>query len=176
MKSLTIRQPWASLIAAGVKTIETRSRRTHYRGPLAIHAAKADTDATIVPGHPAMPAWDALGECIGAAAPPRGAVVAVADLVDCVPIVGVDWEDCDLDCLVIEQERAWIDRMGVFDLTRVDDQLPYDDFTLGRWAWILDNVRPLAEPVPTKGHQGLRDVPECVAAEIKEHLAWPNRS
>ncbi len=40
MKALTIRQPWASLIAAGVKTIETRSWSTRYRGPLAIHAGK----------------------------------------------------------------------------------------------------------------------------------------
>ena len=40
MKALTVRQPWASLIAAGVKTIETRSWATSFRGPLAIHAGK----------------------------------------------------------------------------------------------------------------------------------------
>lgn len=40
MKALTIWQPWASLIALGAKTIETRSWSTTYRGPLAIHAAK----------------------------------------------------------------------------------------------------------------------------------------
>lgn len=38
MKVLTLHQPWASLIALGVKTIETRSWSTAYRGPLAIHA------------------------------------------------------------------------------------------------------------------------------------------
>ena len=38
MKAITIRQPWASLITLGVKTIETRSSPTKYRGPLAIHA------------------------------------------------------------------------------------------------------------------------------------------
>lgn len=38
MKVLTLHQPWASLIALGVKTIETRSWTTSYRGPLAIHA------------------------------------------------------------------------------------------------------------------------------------------
>ena len=38
MKALTLYQPWASLVALGVKTIETRSWSTPYRGPLAIHA------------------------------------------------------------------------------------------------------------------------------------------
>ena len=39
MKALSLRQPWASLIANGHKTIETRTWRTRYRGPLAIHAS-----------------------------------------------------------------------------------------------------------------------------------------
>jgi hypothetical protein len=40
MKAITILQPWAGLIPAGAKTIETRSWATKYRGPIAIHAAK----------------------------------------------------------------------------------------------------------------------------------------
>lgn len=40
MKAITLWQPWASLIACGAKTIETRSWGTPYRGPLAIHASK----------------------------------------------------------------------------------------------------------------------------------------
>lgn len=39
MRILTLTQPWASLIAIGAKTLETRSWRTGYRGPLAIHYA-----------------------------------------------------------------------------------------------------------------------------------------
>ena len=39
MRALSLRQPWASLIADGHKTIETRTWRTRYRGPLAIHAS-----------------------------------------------------------------------------------------------------------------------------------------
>ncbi|MFI1063885.1 ASCH domain-containing protein [Streptomyces spororaveus] len=35
---LTIRQPWATLIASGAKDVECRSYPTHYRGPLFIHA------------------------------------------------------------------------------------------------------------------------------------------
>ena len=40
MKTLTIWEPWASLIMMGLKRYETRGWATHYRGPLAIHAAK----------------------------------------------------------------------------------------------------------------------------------------
>lgn len=40
MKVITIRQPWATLIAIGEKEFETRSWQTKYRGTIAIHAGK----------------------------------------------------------------------------------------------------------------------------------------
>ncbi len=40
MKALSVRQPWANLIADGSKTIEVRTRPTKYRGPLLIVSAK----------------------------------------------------------------------------------------------------------------------------------------
>lgn len=40
MKGLTLTQPWASAVALGHKKVETRSWRTSYTGPIAIHAAK----------------------------------------------------------------------------------------------------------------------------------------
>ncbi|NUN66337.1 ASCH domain-containing protein [Pseudanabaena biceps] len=42
-KALSIRQPWAWLIANGYKGIENRSWNTTYRGEFFIHAAKAMT-------------------------------------------------------------------------------------------------------------------------------------
>ena len=39
MKTLSIRQPYASLICRGIKTIENRSWTTSYRGKLLIHAS-----------------------------------------------------------------------------------------------------------------------------------------
>ncbi len=38
MKALTVRQPFASRIVAGRKTVENRSRRTSLRGLLVVHA------------------------------------------------------------------------------------------------------------------------------------------
>jgi len=37
---ITVRQPWASLIALGFKHMEFRTRRCHFKGPVVIHAAK----------------------------------------------------------------------------------------------------------------------------------------
>jgi hypothetical protein len=42
VKALTLHQPWAWLVFHG-KSVENRTWPTHYRGPLAIHAAKAMT-------------------------------------------------------------------------------------------------------------------------------------
>jgi ASCH domain len=39
MKSLSIKQPWASLIAHGIKPIENRTWRTKFRGRIYIHAS-----------------------------------------------------------------------------------------------------------------------------------------
>jgi len=44
MKTLTVKQPWASLIVNGVKDIENRTWRTKYRGRILIHVAANDFD------------------------------------------------------------------------------------------------------------------------------------
>jgi len=68
IKALAVHQPWADRIARGEKTIEVRTWRTQYRGPLAICATK-------------RPAVQGL---------PSSAVVAVAELVDCRPFTPAD--------------------------------------------------------------------------------------
>jgi hypothetical protein len=39
MKALTIKQPWASLIAHGIKDIENRTWKTNFRGRIFIHTS-----------------------------------------------------------------------------------------------------------------------------------------
>ena len=39
MKAISIKQPFASLIAYGIKDIENRTRKTNYRGKVYIHAS-----------------------------------------------------------------------------------------------------------------------------------------
>lgn len=79
MKAISLWQPWASAIALNLKRNETRGRLTHYRGPLAIHAAlrwQADQQE-----------FAALERRLGRlpARLPFGAIVAVARLVACRP-------------------------------------------------------------------------------------------
>lgn len=46
MKVITLKQPWASLVANGYKKYEFRSWKLNYRGDILIHAGKAiDKDA-----------------------------------------------------------------------------------------------------------------------------------
>ncbi|MGE0493239.1 MAG: ASCH domain-containing protein [Vulcanimicrobiota bacterium] len=82
MKAITLYQPWATLVALGVKTIETRSWYTGYRGPIAIHAGKSNEHVYLARYH------DPFRQALLAADPekpfdfPLGAVVATATLYD----------------------------------------------------------------------------------------------
>lgn len=42
MKTLTVKNPWALLIALGVKDIENRTWKTNYRGRIFIHASSKE--------------------------------------------------------------------------------------------------------------------------------------
>ena len=70
MKALTICQPYAELIARGLKPIENRTWPTSYRGPLAIHAGKSRE-------------WMDDGDLEAYPSMVFGAVVAIVELVDC---------------------------------------------------------------------------------------------
>jgi hypothetical protein len=43
-------------------------------------------------------------------------------------------------------------------LSEITDQLPYGDFTPGRYAWLLDDVEPVDPPIPARGRQRLWDL------------------
>lgn len=74
MKVITIKQPFATLIAEGLKEYEFRTWRTKYRGELLIHAGKSiDNDA--------MKRFSSLGLEY-----PIGCIIAKVDLTDCVEV------------------------------------------------------------------------------------------
>ena len=87
MKAITIKQPWASLIAAGLKDIENRTWKTNFRGRVLIHAAKVSV----------KDGWSALnGMQIKKVSKhkyklygdnedlPKGAIIGSVEIVDCV--------------------------------------------------------------------------------------------
>lgn len=169
MKAITIWQPWASLLACGAKKYETRSWATRYRGPIAIHAA-----AKKMPGQENMPreAFDAItgalakqyGACrfdwhLGGTKVngdgsdngfdmPRGAVIAVGELIACHPIVSVGWTGSR------ESRIAWVDK-HLFPHYPTAQEMLFGNWTPGRFAWEIANVKMLPEPIPAKGMQGL---------------------
>ncbi len=148
MKAITLHQPWASLIACGAKQIETRSWATKYRGPLAIHAGKKDPREWL---HPCSD-YDFVGVAEKALNGalfyelPRGAVIAIAELVDCFRVTG-------RASLKIGNEKH---ALAVLEngMRITEKEFLFGDYSIGRYAWILANVRAI-EPVPAKGMQRL---------------------
>jgi hypothetical protein len=87
VRLLTIPQPRATLIAVGRIVFDTRPEPTGYRGPIAIHAARSlRTELGLAAlEEPMKGVLAVMGHTL--ATLPRGAVIAVGELVDCVQIV-----------------------------------------------------------------------------------------
>lgn len=150
MDFITLWQPWASLIAYGLKEYETRHWGTRRRGAIAIHAAKRPIDAegrAVIAqvrgtfGNEFFPREHEL---------PMGAVVAVAELKDCLTMASHPIVD-SLNCIAIEQVSELEKAVGYWQVDR--------------FAWKLEQVRKL-EPIPWKGAQGLRQAPPELVALI----------
>lgn len=99
MKALSIKQPWASLIAHGIKDIENRTWKTKFRGRIYVHASQAwnAESAEICVSNPNVKnALEKLGmihnyrdETIGYkgysfSGLEHGAIIGEVDIIDCV--------------------------------------------------------------------------------------------
>jgi len=131
---LTLTQPWATLVALGAKRIETRSWPTHYRGPLLIHAAKGLAGMRQRDYHArcrSEPFASALagGGYTDPADLPRGALVAACDLVD-------------------------VQRIDMFNLPD-EPERSFGTYAGDRFAWFLDRIVRLPDPIPAGGALGL---------------------
>jgi activating signal cointegrator 1 len=134
--TLSLWQPWGSLIAHGFKRFETRS----FKPPqylvgalLAIHAAKrwtADEARQMKTFVLTYPAVRAKLSPDGLLRPPLGAILCVCRLVDYHPTELIRSSLSD-------QERAFGN---------------YDD---GRFAWELEVLKVPPAPIPAKGAQGI---------------------
>jgi hypothetical protein len=143
MKALTIWQPWASLIAHGLKAYETRawSPPADLIGQrLAIHAGKTTRGLDVYAAScalqdPACPRMQALRQLSTAHGSlddlPHGAIIATARLAFAL------LTDGDLGAAVLPAEQA----LG--------------DWRPGRWAWRLVDQVVLPRPILCSGQQGL---------------------
>lgn len=195
MKSLSVIQPWATLIATGAKRIETRSwapPESVIGERLAIHASKSfpvgcrDLCAQLRFFRALKPfiaeplakaeamlrlpvtsaAYARIGRRVVGEALPLGCVIATAKLVAALPILdNADGIDRGVRHVSIDDDGdvlAWslgydavVTAYWVGNHVGDKNEAAFGDYSPGRWAWLLDEVEQLPEPVPAKGSLGL---------------------
>lgn len=128
---ISLWQPWASLIFTGDKKHETRAYRppAKYIGQrIAIHAAKALPPAISLGLHLVCEREWGGGERWRNVVP-RGAIIGTVRLVQ-----------------AYETDEPFINTSQIDRIC--------GDWSPGRFAWLLKDIEPLAEPIPAKGKQG----------------------
>ena len=134
MKVLTVRQPWAHAIINLGKDVENRVWRTHYRGPLLIHAAaqRPSNPREMLAEYMRRPPSEENLRNL-----PLGAIVGAVELWNCIENSDSRWAD--------EGEWHWLvqsprpikpiectGRLGLWTLSdRLMCQLP-------KWTSVLD--------------------------------------
>lgn len=149
MKAISLWEPWASLIRCGAKTWETRHWPTRYRGELLICAAKRCVTAEII--H-----YLSMWAFVGGLAPLIGKPLNLDQ------INNPEWYSIQISDLNFGKAVAivnLVDCKKTDDLTlgEIDTIAPFGDFSLGRFAWKLENLKVI-DPFPVEGKQGFFNV------------------
>jgi len=166
LKCLSLRQPYASLVVAGVKTIETRTSGvlSKHRGPLLIAASQGKGAALDEWGRDRYD-WQ---QPDGWERYPRGVVLGVV-YVQAVgkPVVPMNeypyWQDT-LTALTLAMF------CGETAIAMLQREACFGD-PVGRWLAFLSCAAWLAEPVPVKGRLGL--YPVTLDADLLPEWARP---
>lgn len=153
LTAITLWEPWASAMACGIKTVETRSWRPpdkHIGKRVVIHSARQAFASNGVGGYVVrdldLPAYRTLRDYVGGDPEmhenyPKGSVIAVGTLTAAYPTddVRIAWETDHTD---VVDGRLLVSR----------DEHALGDYTKGRWAWLFTDVRRL-HPNPARGRQ-----------------------
>lgn len=158
MRALTLTQPWAGLVASGLKLVENRDRsiikREDFGMPFALHASRQIDESV----------YDRIAEI----APEIKA--AIADVAESLwyplsritsAVIGV----ATIDNVV--------DPSGRLDGLREMSQLHPDQhrWFFGPVGYVLRDVRALVTPVPCRGWQGFWTLTPEVERAVTEQLA-----
>ena len=148
MKAITIYQPYASLITCEAKQFETRSWSTNHRGPIAIHAAKKRLKPEAFPSWYWKLVFDKIGD-LSYDELPFSSIIATIDIVGCYKILART-----------PDEKATMTTRAVEIVTGEQIVVRGSEILFGEWhedwyAWKLENVNVLTEPIPGRGQQGI---------------------
>jgi hypothetical protein len=97
--ALSVKQPWAALLAAGLKTIEVRRWPTARRGRILIHAARVPDERAEAWAHVPQE-WRETAQLLGG-------VVGVGELIDCKKYQTV--EEFQADQLHHRNDPSWFE-------------------------------------------------------------------
>jgi len=169
--AITIDQPQASLIALGVKTIETRASNTKYRGRLIIHAGSRCKigkigEYSVEDDTPQKsPKQYLLHGPLARPYPlPLQSIIATCELIDVIPMV-TDAQEAPKTPVILNLASKQFLRNGghgpkwstLETQTRNDHlptQYPYGDYSPGQYAWILENIKPTTIRCPACWNSG----------------------
>lgn len=177
-RAISVRQPWAFAIAAGLKTTENRGVWCNYRGSVAIHASLQRANSYFWPDRTAADAYQAVGansnlweaqyphlpSAFSAPQDPRlalGGVIAVVEIVGChyatdeIPIPGTRLRATA--CCPVWGQRWHHGKTGPKPAVHIE----------------LANARPFARAVPMRGRLGVpwrmnEDQAAAVEAQLRE--------
>ena len=123
MKVLTIREPFATLIKDKVKTYETRSWKTNYRGEIYIHAAKARSKASNT---------SIASTYLKSRENPEHII-----------------------CKCLLKNCIYMDENFINEVKKNKEEYNSGRYEVGRFAWQLEVIEVLKEPIYTKGQLGI---------------------
>jgi hypothetical protein len=127
-KAISLHEPWASLIGEKIKNYETRSWATNFRGDLIICAAKRKDSSQ---RSTYLYLRDKHNLNVGDFDSLRfGCAIALVTLSDC-----------------IKMDQHFID-------AQTELEIDCGGWSVGRYAWKLENIRKIVPEIQIKGKQG----------------------
>lgn len=127
MKVLSLTEPFATLIKEKKKLVETRSWKTNYRGKLYIHASMTKPSKTDLEDKELLSLVENKEMNFGY-------IICKCDLVDC-----------------IYMTEEYINNIK----NNNHQEYICGEYSVGRYAWILENIQVLPNPIKAKGHLGI---------------------
>lgn len=126
MKVLSLKEPFATLIATQKKKIETRSWKTNYRGELYIHAS--------ITKYKLLEKEKEMFQFYQEEMLKPGYILCKCQLIDCIYMTEEYIED--IKCNHPQEYLC-------------------GNYEVGRYAWILDSIELLEHPIMAKGKLGI---------------------